>query len=184
MLHLKNATIDDCLFVARGVAMALHIEPSGQDLDKIAHICSREDVLYSYRNAMIAWIDGERAGLCLCYDGSRYRTMRDITFPLFADINGQDSNMDLDGADDETCEGEYYIDSVAVMPEFRRRGIAGQLIEAQMTKAKQAGFVKASLLVDPANPNAQTLYRKLGFIHNGEVYAFGQTFWKWIKPLD
>ena len=70
------------------------------------------------------------------------------------------------------------------MPEFRRRGIAGQLIEAQMTKAKQAGFVKASLLVDPANPNAQTLYRKLGFIHNGEVYAFGQTFWKWIKPLD
>ena len=47
MLQIKNATIHDCLFVARGVAMALHIEPSGQDLDKIARICSREDVLYS-----------------------------------------------------------------------------------------------------------------------------------------
>lgn len=184
MLQIKNATINDCAFIARGVAMALHLEPSEHDLERIAYICKREDVLYSYRNTMIAWIDDERAGLCLCYDGGRYHTMREVTFPLFAGINVSDNDMDLEGADDETCEGEYYIDSVAVMPEFRRRGIAGQLIEAQMTKAKQTGFTKASLLVDPANPNAQTLYRKLGFIHNGEVYAFGQTFWKWIKSLD
>ena len=79
--------------------------------------------------------------------------------------------------------GEYYIDSLAVLPEYRRRGIARQLMQAQIEQGRQLGFTHFTLLVDPVNPNAQGLYSQLGFQYESDCYAFGQKFWKWGMNL-
>lgn len=162
--------------------MALHRVPEDEMLRGIAKICEREDVLYSYRHAVVAWQGDTPVGICLCYDGGKYHEMRKTTFPLFEELMGGDSDhekMDLDNAEDEATAGEYYMDSLAVMPEYRKQGIGIRLMQAQIEKAKTLGFTKATLLVDPVNNEAQSIYRQLGFTEDTEVYAFGQTFWKW-----
>ena len=178
---IKQATKDDAPFVARCVVMALHLDPEQEDLTHISEICAREDVLYSWRHALIAFEAGQPIGLCLCYDGADYHATRERTFRLFG--QGSNDDMDLEHMEDETGPGEYYIDSLAVLPEFRRRGIARKLMQAQLERGRQLGLPKATLLVDPDNPDAQALYRECGFGHDREVYAFGQIFWKWQKML-
>ncbi len=179
-IEIRPATLDDCLFVARGIGMALHIEMPEERLPLVASICEREDVLYSYKNTLIAWDGDTPLGLCLAYDGENYHEIRIRTFALFAAISDKEGNdMDLENAEDETEAGEYYIDSLAVMPEYRRLGIGRLLMEAQIKRGRQLGFTHFTLLVDPANPNAQKLYSQLGFRYESDCYAFGQIYWKW-----
>ena len=160
----------------------------------IARICERDDVLYSYKHAIIAWEGDIPIGICLCYDGAKYHEMRKITFSLFDELMHDEpdhqetcgepvESMDLDNMQDEAEAGEYYMDSLAVWPEWRGRGIGMKLMQAQIDRACKLGFKKASLLVDPENENAKRMYRKLGFMDDSEVYAFGQIFWKWTKIL-
>lgn len=187
MLILQDARIEDCEFVARGICMALHKVPEEPMVREIAKICMREDVLYSYRHAIIAWEDDIPVGICLCYDGAKYHEMRKRTFDMFEQLMHYDpthEKMDLENAEDEAVAGEYYMDSLAVMPDWRKKGIGLQLMKAQLNKARTLGFMKASLLVDPENVNAQQMYKKLGFKESAQVYAFGQIFWKWICTIE
>lgn len=179
-ITIHPATLADATFVARCVCMALHHEPLAEELPGIASICSREDVLYSYRHALIAWVDDEPVGLCLAYDGNNYHAIRLRTFAAFTALHpDEDDDMDLANAEDETEAGEFYIDSLAVLPAYRRRGIARQLMQAQMQRGRNLGLTHQTLLVDPENPNAQGLYRALGFEYESDCYAFGQIYWKW-----
>ena len=176
MFSILPATLADCPFVARCICMALHHEASDDELPYIAQICARPDVLYSYRHALIGWLDDVPVGLCLAYDGDGYHETRLRTFALFAQNN---EAMDLEHAEDETCAGEFYIDSLAVLPPYRRHGYARQLMQAQMARGRQMGLTHQTLLVDPDNPQAQALYAQLGFSYESDCYAFGQTFLKW-----
>lgn len=181
-LTIRPATIDDSQFVAHCVCMALHHEPAPAELPGIAAICSREDVLYSYKNALIAYINEEPVGLCLAYDGAGYHDIRIRTFAAFAALHpDEEDEMDLANAEDETCDGEFYIDSLAVLPQHRRQGIGRQLMLAQMERGRNLGLTRQTLLVDPDNPSAQQLYAALGFCHESECYAFGQIYWKWVN---
>ena len=183
------ATKADAPFIAWGVCCALHNHPSEAMLDYIAkEVCSREaDILYSYRNALLACVDGHPVGLCLSYDGEGYHERRLRTFALFdqapveaTDDEGQD--MDLEHAEDETQAGEYYIDSLAVLPEYRGRGIARQLMQAQIAHGHSLGL-PSTLLVDPDNPPALRLYESLGFRYHSDCYAFGMIYTKMALPL-
>ena len=65
--------------------------------------------------------------------------------------------------DDETQAGELYLDSLAVLPEYRCRGIAKDLLLATMKRANQLGLPVVGLLVDKDNPKAEELYTSVGF---------------------
>lgn len=183
-ITILPATVEDVAFVARCICMALHHEPSDEELHGISAICGRDDVLYSYRHALIAWEGDKAVGLCLAYSGEGYHDVRIRTFAAFAALHpDEEDQMDLANAEDETASGEYYIDSLAVLPDFRRRGIARQLMLAQMERGKEMGLAHQTLLVDPENPNAQQLYASLGFAYESDCYAFGQIYWKWGKYL-
>jgi ribosomal-protein-alanine N-acetyltransferase len=59
--------------------------------------------------------------------------------------------------------GELHINNVAVRPEFRRRGIAAQLLAAVLAEGRRNGARVAFLEVRAANVAAQVLYRSRGF---------------------
>ena len=65
--------------------------------------------------------------------------------------------------DDETQAGELYLDSLAVLPEYRRRGIANRLIRATKERADKMGLPCVGLLVDKGNPDGEALYASIGF---------------------
>lgn len=173
MITIRRATIADARFIAENVLRALHIdEADNSHIEHLASISRREDTLYSWRNSTIALYDGEPAGLMVAYDGARYRQMRDITFPMIRIYVGDD----YQSMDDEACAGEFYLDSLAVLPQFQRRGIASALIQEMFRLQEEAGIPLATIAVDPENDTAYSLYLKKGFSKNGQINVFGTTY--------
>ena len=68
--------------------------------------------------------------------------------------------------------GEVYITNVAVAPDYRRQGVATQLIErlVEISRAENAEFI--TLEVRENNTSAQALYEKQGFGVVGKRKAF------------
>jgi ribosomal-protein-alanine N-acetyltransferase len=58
---------------------------------------------------------------------------------------------------------ELHINTLAVAPEFRRRGLATVLLQAVIGEAETEGAVKATLEVRASNAAALALYQRLGF---------------------
>ena len=177
-ITLRKATADDARFIAENVLRALHIEETdGRHIRHLAGISRREDTLYSWRNATIALWDGVSAGLMVAYDGARYRRMRDITFPMIRMYVGDDYHQ----MDDEAGPGEYYLDSLAVLPEFRNKGIASTLIQEMFRQRDEAHIPLATIAVDPENDTAYRLYTSNGFRHEGLITVFGTTYHRLVS---
>ena len=175
----RKATAADARFIAENVLRALHIEETDErHIEHLAGISSREDTLYSWRNATIALCDGVPAGLMVAYDGARYRQMRDITFTMIRMYVGDDYYK----MDDEACAGEYYLDSLAVLPEYRRRGVASALIQEMFRQRDEADIPLATIAVDPDNYTAYRLYTRNGFRPEGRINVFGTNYDRLVCP--
>lgn len=126
-----------------------------------------DDSQYSWRNAFVA-VDDEAspddiekapvAGAIVGYDGKDLHRLR----RRFQEAAMADWQMDYSNMDDETAEGEFYLDSLAVYPHYRKRGIASQLLNRFISHAASLGL-PAALLVDKGNPSAERLYTSMGF---------------------
>jgi ribosomal protein S18 acetylase RimI-like enzyme len=178
-ITLRKATRADSRFIAENVLRALHIdETDNEHIEHLAGICRREDTLYSWHNATIALYNHIPAGLMVAYDGARYRQMRDVTFPLISMYVGDDyHNMD-----DEATAGEYYLDSLAVLPQYRNKGIASALIKEMFRLRDEACIPLATIAVDPDNGTAYHLYKSHGFRHDGRIMVFGTTYDRLVCP--
>ena len=121
-------------------------------------LVEREDSQYSYRNTLVA-VDGARVvGIAVSYDGSRLVELRRPFLQLAPGQIGQDHSQ----MDEETQAGELYLDSLAVLPQYRRRGIARRLVLATLEKASRMGL-PVGLLVDKGNPSGAAFYDSMGF---------------------
>jgi ribosomal protein S18 acetylase RimI-like enzyme len=60
-------------------------------------------------------------------------------------------------------EGAWVIDSVATLPDFRRRGIASRLLDSILTVGLSKGFRQAQISIYIGNVPAQRAYEKQGF---------------------
>ncbi|MCQ2213786.1 MAG: GNAT family N-acetyltransferase [Bacteroidaceae bacterium] len=176
-ISFRNATIDDALFIAKGFHMAmLYDDASDEQISNFArNICVREDVLYSWRNTIIAEVDGKPAGMLTAYDGRYYHDMRIKTMALVK----QHLGVEFPGMEDEAVAGEYYLDSLAVMPEYRGRGIGRKLLEQGIENGKEHNL-DVTLAVDPINDRAKKLYQSLGFKPSGTLFIFGHDYEKMI----
>lgn len=171
----RSATPDDALFIAHGffAAMLLDDAPEADIQTFGSHICGRTDVLYSWRNTTIAMADGQPVGMLTAYEGAHYATMRQITMQLVKEHLG----IEFPGMDDEATAGEYYIDSLAVLPPYRGQGIGRALLRQAIAHGASLGL-NVTLVVDPANPKAQRLYQSLGFRPLGRLFLFGHDYQK------
>lgn len=175
ILRFRPANVDDALFIARGFHMAMLYEDTPEEQIRLFGrvICVRDDVLYSWRNTIIAEVDGIPAGMITAYDGSRYHAMRQVTM----DLVRQHLGVEFPGMEDEAIPGEYYLDSLAVMPFFRGKGIGRALLQHAIAEGCSLGL-HVTLAVDPINTRAQHLYATLGFKPAGDLFIFGHTYWK------
>lgn len=115
-----------------------------------------DDSQYSYRNTLVALVDGQLAGCLVGYDGKDLRRLR----KRFIEKAAEYLERDFSGMDDETQAGEYYLDSLCVKAAFRKRGLATRLIREAIN---HHGNQPVGLLVDHTHPWAERLYRALGF---------------------
>lgn len=172
-IRIRAATAADAPVIARVLGMAFGEDSArrygGEDyLTIFEELARTEGTQYSYRQALVAEVDGMPAGMVVGYDGARLHELRERTFALLRSYTGSTPTME-----DETQAGEFYLDSIGVLPEFRRCGIGGRLLAAMRDKAFAEGYERVGLLVDVENPDAERLYFALGFEEVGSKTFFG-----------
>ncbi|MBQ9678217.1 MAG: GNAT family N-acetyltransferase [Prevotella sp.] len=179
MIEIKNAIEGQAAEIASLIMMAmtddccLHFCGAGYGLADFHRMMTllveREDSQYSYKNTLVA-IDGERVvGISVCYDGGKLHQLRQAFIEAAKVYIGKDHS----GMDDETQVGELYLDSLAVLPEYRRLGIASRLIRATKERANKMRLPRIGLLVDKENPDGEALYVSVGFQYANDSHWGG-----------
>ena len=169
--------IADLIIMAMTEECCLHFCGPDHDIDDFRRVMTslvaRTDTQYSYLNTLVAIeetapVPGVSApgcivGICVSYDGALLHQLRQP----FIDAALYEWGMDHSSIPDETQAGELYLDSLAVDPAYRGRGIARLLLEASVEKSKRMNLPSTGLLVDVGNPRAEALYNKVGFRYAG-----------------
>lgn len=183
---IRPACEEEAAFLARCVCEGIGFEIFEQETEfntrvanELTPLAAWENTLYSYRHALVAEVDGMVVGALISYPGEQYHQMRNITFRELSAFREQ--NMDI--MPDEAGPGEYYLDTMAVLPQYRRKGIGRELMRTRIACAEQHyPELKITLLVDPDNLHAMHLYESLGFaIVDQNVEAFNHHYWKMMK---
>ncbi len=191
-LEIRKAKVEEAPLIAHSILSAMHMEEdveAAEIEETLNRICALPDTLYSWRNTLVATVDGAFAGSITSYGGNTYKEVRDYTFSLF----GRRVTLNMD---DETGSNEYYLDSLAVLPQFRTHGIGRELILQAMESGEALGFYTASLIVESGAENLIRLYTKCGFtvdesahskarpeLPAGHLWCFGMDYLRMIAPL-
>lgn len=180
-LRIRRATPDDVPFIAKCVLAAVDLYDFKNDSierEVMEQVCSKDDTLFSYRNSKIAEVYGTPVCCMVAYDGAIYPEGRKRTFKYFDEIG-----RSMNGSAIETGPGEYYFDSIAIVPEYRGHGIAHLMMEDGLNDAREGGFKKVSLLVECSKPKLRDYYAELGFRPESEMFAFGDMYLKMVLDL-
>lgn len=114
---------------------------------------------YSFENTLVYEENGLIAGSIIAYDGGLLPIYREPFLKYIAEhYNVKDLVIE-----NETLEGELYIDTISVYSSHQGKGIGKKLLAAIRAKAQAEGHEKIGLLVDLNNPSAKKLYSGLGY---------------------
>lgn len=177
---IRAAAREEAAFVAANVMRSVGNEsPSPLWLDTMAEICARQDTLYSYKHSCILEVDGKLAGSITAYDGAIYAAARELTFGLFSSKTGSAPVQ----AACETGPGEFYLDSLALLPQFRGHGLGKLLIRDALDRAQARGFRLATLIAEADHPRLIAYYASLGFREASPLLFLGEPYIKMVQEL-
>ena len=186
-LVIRDARPFDAPFLAECILAGMHLydfeeivnDDLADALENITQSEGREDTLYTYSRTRIAEVDGKPAGALLSYPGELYKELRDRTlmeyWPAFFTQFGNDEL--------ETDPGEYYLDSLAVHPDFRRMGIGRALLEDGIKIGLSEGFTQIALVADAEMPHLIKIYQSIGFVPADHRNVFGTDFLRMIYTV-
>lgn len=183
-IEIRRATEKDAPVIAQAVAMAIGHDSSvnycGENyLEVLTEVAQLAGTQYSYANSLVALADGKPAGALCGYDGAALNELRAGTLAVVNKYNPL-----VGPIDDETQPGEFYLDSIGVLPQYRGLGIGSMLINAMTEIARNEGHRFVGLLVDFDNPKAEELYSRLGFRRAGTRMFFGHRMWHLQKSTE
>ena len=128
-------------------------KPGEDILDVGERRYSNEDLLFSYKNCLVAEHKGKIIGMLVAFpmylpDGPNAANEPDPVLVPYAKLE-KDST--------------YYIMGVAVFPEYRGKGIGTRFLELAAGKALENGLSQLSLIAFEQNEGAKRLYERHGF---------------------
>lgn len=184
---IRDAQASDSPFLAQCILAGFHLYdfesegPKDKKLYLLLNECiKREDLLYTFKFARIAEVDGAAAGALLSYPGELYRGLRHKTFvELWPDLLRLDAE-----SEQETGPGEFYLDSLAVAPAFRHQGIGRLLIEDGIRKGIDLGYKQIGLVADVTMPHLLRLYASYGFVPEERRKVLGINFQRMIYTVQ
>jgi len=183
----RKATRDDAAFIGLIIAEAVEIcvmeeyeagkiDENKDLLKSLISITSEDDTLYSWRNCILAETsEGKLVGGLVSYPGEGYLERRNLTFQKVKHL----IDFDVEKMDAETKDGEYYLDSLAILPAYRKQGLGCALLQQGLEKAKTL-HRPAVLACAPENTEAKHLYESLGFHEEGHLFIFGEDYLRMV----
>lgn len=129
--------------------------------------------LYHCENFLIAEIDGERAAaLCGFETQGAWEIVGDAMSNVQRDLGWTEADVGASyqrvGPVWADCMppdagADFTIESVATLPQFRRRGLIGSLVDAVILQARHSGCELAQITTYIGNDAARLAYEKSGF---------------------
>ena len=200
---IRDAVPSDGAFIARNVLAAMGYDVFSdaeagpvielgfvsltvqEAVEAFGEVCARPDTLYSYTRTRVACVDGKAAGSLTAYSGDDYLALRDLTWGLL--------DASVQYPEPECRPGEFYLDSMAILPEFRKMTfeyagstdrIGHLLMLDGIEEGHRKGFPLVSLIVDKAKPRLFAYYSALGFRPDGEILFFGHLYDRMVKTIS
>ena len=182
-ITIQKATREDVAIIVGAIAMAIGEESvadyCGENwLAVLEETARAEDTQYSWRNALVAFVNDVPVGAIVGYDGALLYPLREGTLTIVRKYNPAVPHIP-----DETSPGEFYLDSLGVLPRYRGCGVASALISAMCEMASAAGCGRVGLIVEVERPRVQKLYASLGFETVGKKEFLGHQMLHMQKKL-
>ena len=116
---------------------------------------ARDSGGFSYRNSVVAEVDGSIAGALVGYPVAAEPEPVDPASvpPMFVPL------LELENL----AAGTWYVNAVATFPDARGLGVGSQLMGSAEHRADVLGLRGTSLIVSDANRGARRLYERLGY---------------------
>ena len=162
---IRNAARNDCVELAQLINFAgeglpcyywQQVAAPGQDPWEIGRErAARDTGSFSYKNSVVAEVDGEIAGALVGYPIAAEPEAIDTasTPPMWIPL------LELESI----AAGTWYVNTVATFPEARGIGVGTKLMRWAERHAHQLGLRGVSLIVSDANQDARRLYEHLGY---------------------
>jgi ribosomal protein S18 acetylase RimI-like enzyme len=165
-MQIRKATVSDAQPIAQCLLMAMEdlvyefigFRDPEKALDFMFHFTQQKMNQYSFENCWVACNENQVVAAVNVYNGAKLHQLRQPVLDYLT-LNYKRNFV----PEDETQEGEYYIDTLGVLPEFRSKGIGSGLLQFLISKYVEKQGKTLGLLVDCDNPKAKQLYLKLSF---------------------
>lgn len=178
---IRDARKEDCAALADLIDIAgeglagyvwQQIAGPGEDARAIGRQrAARDTGSFSYRNSVVAEVDGQIVGALVGYPIATEPEPIDTASmpPMFVPLQELEN----------LAAGTWYVNAVAVVPEARGLGLGSQLMKRAEQAAQDLGLRGLSLIVSDANRGARRLYERLGY---EEVAARPMVKEAWQNP--
>lgn len=174
---IRPALPTDAALLARLINMAmLEItyqfidKEDPQEADRFMELLVRQTGnQYSYENIFVLQEGDSILGQICIYDGAKCKELRQGVWDKIKEEYGHEYY-----ADEESEAGEMYIDTFAVHPSARGKGIGKELLNFAIDHFVNKQGKTLGLLVDKENPNAKRLYLNMGFKTVKDKLIFGK----------
>lgn len=164
-IQLRPAETDDARALTELINLAgeglpvylwTNLAEPGQDAWEVGRARAlREEGAFSYRNGVIAEANGNIAGCHIGYPLREHSGPVDLTSvpPMFVPLEELEA----------LAANTWYVNVLAVYPEFRGKGVGSRLLEHAEDTARARQLPGMSLIVADTNINALRLYEKTGY---------------------
>ncbi|EDM38354.1 hypothetical protein PBAL39_02027 [Pedobacter sp. BAL39] len=122
------------------------------------HFVKGRNNQYAYENCWVAEDDHRVVAAACCYEGGMLRQLRRPVLDYIK--NEYQHTLSLE---DETQEGEVYLDCLCVDPSQQGKGIGSKMLQFLINEYLLKQNHPLGLLVDPDRLAARRLYLRMGF---------------------
>jgi len=142
---------------------------SASFIERLGQFFRRDGNRFSYQNIQVAAQGSEVVGLVLSFGG------RDEA-RLNAAVGGW---LEREAEDDE-----WYVDALAVLENWSRRGIGTRLMHAAERQARQHHYPRVALNVAVGNKEAGDLYMHLSYVVTRQTSIYGRPHLRIVKTVE
>lgn len=162
---IRKATIEDSNIISEHLFLAMEdilyefigVKDSKKAREFLLYFVRKENNQYSFQNCLVAESTFGIEGSINIYDGAKLEMLRE---PIIQYIK-KHFNTNFN-PENETQQGEYYIDSFGVSTNRQGKGVGTKLLQF-VIETYSNNQQTLGLLVDEENPKAEKLYLNLGF---------------------
>ncbi len=174
---IRKATVNDSLAIVEFIFLAMEEilyefigeKNSVKATEFMQILTGKKGTQYSYENCWLLENEQEIIAAAVIYNGADLQILKQ---PVINEIKTR-FNRDFI-PEDETQEGEYYIDCIGVKQNQQGKGYGSKILHFLINKYVHKKGKTLGLLVDKDNPEAKKLYIKLGFKVIDEIMLAGK----------